>query len=225
MKQKALDTPLVLAPVPRSHSHLPLKFYLLPVTPEIIQPDSVYPQALALDCVHSLSHWRHISVPLSKVRQAVCQALGLLQGPRQTGAWAHRALDLMTKLMRWASAQVGEGNGTPLQHSYLENPMDGGAWWAAVHGVARSRTWLSDTMFTFHFHALEKEMATHSSVLAWRIPGMGEPGGLPFLGSLRVGFDWSDFAAAAAVPRSGTRQVLGEKTRCYELLKSRGTGT
>ena len=95
----------------------------------------------------------------------------------------------MTKLMRWASAQVGEGNGTPLQHSYLENPMDGGAWWAAVHGVARSQTRLSDTMFTFHFHALEKEMATHSSVLAWRIPGMGEPGGLPFLGSHRVGYD------------------------------------
>ena len=61
----------------------------------------------------------------------------------------------------------GEGNGTPLQYSCLENPMDGGAWWAAVHGVARSRTWLSDFTFTFHFHALEKEMATHSSVLAY----------------------------------------------------------
>ena len=70
------------------------------------------------------------------------------------------------------------GNGTPLQHSCLENPMDGGAWWAAVHGVAKSQTQLSDFTFTFHFHALEKEMATHSSVLAWRIPGMGEPGGL-----------------------------------------------
>ena len=57
-------------------------------------------------------------------------------------------------------------------------PMDGGAWWAAVHGVAKSRTRLSDLTFTFHFHALEKEMATHSSVLAWRIPGTGEPGGL-----------------------------------------------
>ena len=84
---------------------------------------------------------------------------------------------------------VGEGNGTPLQYSCLENPMDGGAWWAAVHGVARSRTRLSDFTFTLHFHALEKEMATHSSVLAWRIPGMGEPGGLPFLGSHRVGHD------------------------------------
>jgi len=68
---------------------------------------------------------------------------------------------------------VREGNGTPLQYSFLENPMDGGAWWAAVHGVAKSRIRLSDFTFTFHFHALEKEMATHSSVLAWRIPGMG----------------------------------------------------
>ena len=67
----------------------------------------------------------------------------------------------------------GEGNGTPLQYSCLENPMDRGAWWAAVYGVAKSRTRLSDFTFTFHFHALEKEMATHSSVLAWRIPGMG----------------------------------------------------
>ena len=76
--------------------------------------------------------------------------------------------------------------------------MDGGAWWAAVHGVAKSQTRLSDFPFTFHFHALEKEMATHSSVLAWRLPGMGEPGGLPSMGSHRVGHDWSDLAAAAA---------------------------
>jgi len=76
--------------------------------------------------------------------------------------------------------------------------MDRGAWWAAVHGVTKSWTWLSDFTFTFHFHALEKEMATHSSVLAWRIPGMGEPGGLLSMGSHRVGHDWSDLAAAAA---------------------------
>ena len=81
----------------------------------------------------------------------------------------------------------GEGNGTPLQYSCLEDPMDGGAWWAAVHGVAKSRTQLSDFTFTFHFPALEKEMATHSSVLAWRIPGTGEPGGLQSLGLHRVG--------------------------------------
>ena len=74
--------------------------------------------------------------------------------------------------------------------------MDGGAWWVTVYEVARSRTRLSVFIFTFHFHVLEKEMATHSSVLAWRIPGMGEPGGLPSMGSHRVGHDWSDLAAA-----------------------------
>ena len=80
-----------------------------------------------------------------------------------------------------------EGNGTPLQYSSLENPMGRGACQAEVHGVAKSPTQLSNITFTFHFHALEKEMATHSSVLAWRIPGMGEPGGLPSVGSHRVG--------------------------------------
>ena len=83
----------------------------------------------------------------------------------------------------------GEGNGTPLQYSCLENPMDGGAWRAAVHGVPKSQTGLSDFTFTFHFPALEKEMATHSSVLAWKIPGTTEPGGLPSMGSHRVGHD------------------------------------
>ena len=77
----------------------------------------------------------------------------------------------------------------PHQYSCLENPMDGGAWWAAVHGVAKSQTRLSDFTLTFHFHALEKELATHSSVLAWRISGMGEPGGLPSMGSHGVGHD------------------------------------
>ena len=81
--------------------------------------------------------------------------------------------------------------------STLESPMDGGAWRAAVHGIAKSRTWLSDFTFTFHFHALEKEMATHSSVHAWRIPGTGEPVGLPSTGSQKVRHDWSDLAAAA----------------------------
>ena len=82
---------------------------------------------------------------------------------------------LEIKCMLWRF--FGEGNGTPLQYSCLENPMDGGAWWAAVHGVAKSQTQLSDLTFTFHFHAWEREMATHSSVLAWKIPGTGEPGG------------------------------------------------
>ena len=79
-----------------------------------------------------------------------------------------------------------EGNGTPLQYSCLENPMDGGACWVAVHGVTEGQTRLSNFTFTFHFHALEMEMATHFNVLAWRIPGMGEPGGLLSMGLHRV---------------------------------------
>ena len=90
----------------------------------------------------------------------------------------------MSVHMQGAEMTFGEGNGTPLQHSCLENPTDGGAWWAAAHGVAKRRTQLSDFTLTFHFHALEKEMATHSSVLAWRIPGRGEPCGLPLWGRI-----------------------------------------
>ena len=97
---------------------------------------------------------------------------------------------------KWISFSPNLFNGTPLQYSCLENPMDGGAWKAAVHGVAEGQTRLSDFTFTFHFHALEKEMATHFSILAWRIPGTGEPGGLPSMGSHRVGYNWSDLAAA-----------------------------
>ena len=83
----------------------------------------------------------------------------------------------------------GEGKSNPLQYSCLENPMDRGAWQATAHGVVKSHTRLSDFPFTFDFHALEKEVATHSSVLAWRVPGTGEPGGLPSMGSHRVGHD------------------------------------
>ena len=123
--------------------------------------------------------------------------------------WGHTESDTTGRLhFHFSLSCIGEGNGNsvlPLQCSYLENPRDGRAWWAAVHGVAQSRTWLkqlsssssynlldilSDFPFTFHFHALEKEMATHSSVLAWRIPGTAEPGGLPSLGSHRVRHDW-----------------------------------
>ena len=92
----------------------------------------------------------------------------------------------------------GEGNGTPLQYSCLENPMNGGAWKAAVHEVTEGRIRLSNFTFTFHVHALEKEMATHSSVLTWRIPGTGEPGGLSSMGLHRVRHDLGDLAAAAA---------------------------
>ena len=106
---------------------------------------------------------------------------------------------LLTQVLASRPLNCGEGDGTPLQYSCLESPMGGGAWWAAVHGVAKSRTRLSDFTFTVHFHALEKEMATHSSILAWRIPGTGEPGELPSMESCRVGQDSSDLAAAAAV--------------------------
>ena len=104
---------------------------------------------------------------------------------------------MSSSLFKETRKKAGEGNGTPLQYSCLENPMDRGAWWAAVHGVARSWTQLSDFPFTFHFHALEKEMATRSIVLAWRIPGTEKPGGLPSMGSHRVGH-FSDLAATAA---------------------------
>ena len=101
----------------------------------------------------------------------------------------------------------------PLQYSCLANPVDGGAWKAAVHGVPEGQTQLSDFTFTFHFHALEKEMATHSSVLAWRIPGTGEPGGLLSIGSHRVGHDWSDLAAVAAA-----MMTIGERVELHSNL-------
>ena len=113
--------------------------------------------------------------------------------------WGHEELDTTERLhFHFSLSCIGEENGNLLQCSCLENPMDGGAWWAAVHGVTKSWTQLSDFTFTFHFHALEKEMAIHSSVLAWRIPGTGELGGLPSVRLHRVGHDCSDLAAAAA---------------------------
>ena len=111
----------------------------------------------------------------------------------------------------------GGGNGTLLQYSYLENPMHRGAWWA--RGVARSRTRLSNFTFTFHFPALEKDMATHSGILAWRIPGTGKPGVLPSMGSHRVGHDWSDLAAAAAAAAEcyGGKSVT--QPRCHSHVR------
>ena len=104
--------------------------------------------------------------------------------------WGREESDTTERLpFHFSLSCIGKGDGNPLQCSCLENPRDGGAWWAAVHGVTKSRTRLSDFTFTFHFHALEKEMATHSCVLAWRIPGTGHHGGRPSMGSHRVGHD------------------------------------
>ena len=118
------------------------------------------------------------------------------------------------EIFQCVNINIGEGNGKPLQYSCLENPMDGGAWWTTVHGVTESRTWLSDFTLTFHFHALEKEMATHSSVLAWRIPGSGEPGGMPSMGSHRVRHDWSDLAAVLILATCTSNPEL---FTCYPL--------
>ena len=125
--------------------------------------------------------------------------------------WFIRAEEVKPKKLYIAVCRKenGEGNGNPLQYSCLENPMDGGAWWAVVLGVAKSRTRLSDFTFTFHLHALEKEMATHPSVLAWRIPGTEEPGGLPSMGSHRVGHNWSNLAAVAARKR---KEVISDSS-------------
>ena len=101
--------------------------------------------------------------------------------------------------------------------------MDRGAWWATVHGVAKSQTWLSDFTFTFHFHALEKAMATHSSVLAWRIPGTEEPGGLPSMGSHRVGHHWSNLAAAAFVFCYILKITLYSVCCCHSVAQSSPT--
>ena len=120
--------------------------------------------------------------------------------PKQTFLQSYVFFQILT-------LRCGEGNGTPLQYSCLENPMDGGTWWAAVCGVAKSRPRLSNFTFSFHFHALEKEMATHSCVLAWRIPRTGECSGLPSMGSHRVWHGWSALAAAAAAAH-GMSSVL-----------------
>ena len=135
-------------------------------------------------------------------KEMATHSCSCLENPRDGGAWwtaIYGGPQSWTQL-KWLSSSnsssvyTREGNGTPLQYSCLENPMDGGAWWASVHGVTKSQIWLSDFTFTFLFPALEKEMATHSSVLAWRIPETGEPGGLPSVGLQTVGHDWSDLA-------------------------------
>ena len=160
---------------------------------------------LCLVCLHLRPH-PTIHLGLSETEQrGACSGHGDGRGqmPRvhigkgRLGVYLVRAHTLCV-LLRSFTYSLGEGNGKPLQYSCLENPMDGGAWWATVHGVATSRSRLSDFTFTFHFHTKEKEMATHSSVLARRIPGTAGPGGLPSMGSHRVGHDRSDFEAAYA---------------------------
>ena len=125
-----------------------------------------------------------------KMLHSYCPSKSLLKTHPLAKSFTHSSSNGYNKNKAGIMKNTGEGNGNPLQY--------GGAWWAAVHGVANSRIWLSDFTFAFHFHALEKEMATHSSALAWRIPGTGEPGGLPSMGSHRAGHDWSNLAAAAA---------------------------
>ena len=130
---------------------------------------------------------------------------GKIEGRRRRGwqrmRWLNGITDSVDMSLSKLQKIMKEGNGNPLRYSCLENPTDRGGWCAAVHGVAKSWTRLSDFSFTFHFHALEKEMGTHSSVLAWRISGTGEPGGLPTVGLHRVGHDWSDLAVAAVKDR------------------------
>ena len=125
---------------------------------------------------------------------------------RQRKSWLDSITNSMDMSLSKLQEVFGESNGNALQYSCLENPVDGGAWWASVHGVAKSWTRLSDFNFTFHFHALEKELATHSCVLAWRIPGTGEPGVLPSMGSHRVRHDGSDLAVAVEDKRPGVLQ-------------------
>ena len=129
--------------------------------------------------------------------------------------WGREESDTTERLhFHFSLSCIREGNGNPLQYSCLENPRDRGAWLAAVYGVSQSQTRLSEFLFTFHFHALEKEMATHSSVLAWRIPGMAEPGGLPSMGSHRVGHDWSDLAVATSADLK-----IGANARLYRCVQ------
>ena len=130
------------------------------------------------------------------------------------GRWKRGFSDGFYVALVVASWKDGEGNGNPLQYSCLENAVDRGAWWAAVHGVTKSRTRLSNFTFTFHFHALEKEMATHSSTLAWKIPWMEEPGGLQSMGSLRVGHDW-----ATSLSRIGEGNGTPLQYSCLENLR------
>ena len=148
------------------------------ISPSSSSPIPV-PMSISLFCM--FSQFFEVPFTLNSQSWAPQVALAVKNTPVNEG----NARDM--GLIPGSGRSHGEGHSKPLQYSYLKNPMDRGAWWAAVHGVAKSWTGLSDFTFTFHFHALEKEMATHSSVLVWRIPGTGEPDGLPSMGSHRVG--------------------------------------
>ena len=125
----------------------------------------------------------------------------------------------------WNCPETGEGSGTPLQYSCLENPMDGGAGrLQSMRSLGVGHDWAT-SLSLFHFHALEKEMATHSSVLVWRIPGMREPGGLQSMGSQRVGHDWSDLAAAAAVQKLLCGELNWMTSKCVTVFCSQLSST
>ena len=160
-------------------------------------------------------HWKQSIFSILKYSESSLR----IQNIEQSNKWGWIILNItlnFTLKYRQPKSFIGEGNGTPLQYSCLENPMDGRAWWAAVHEVAKSRTRLSNFTFTFHFLALEKEMATHSSVLGWRIQGTGEPDGLLSMGSHRVGHDWSDLAVAAA---SHLYSLIIQFLKMFTILK------
>ena len=153
------------------HSSTPA--WKIPWMEELGRLQSMRSLGVGHDSATSLSlftfmHWRRKWQPTPVFLPGESPGRESLVGCR---LWGRRELD--TTEVTQQQQQAGEGSGTPLQYSCLENPMDGGAWQAAFHGVAKSRTRLSDFPFTFHFHPLEKEMTTHSSVLAWRIPGTG----------------------------------------------------
>ena len=133
---------------------------------------------------------------IDSMHVSLCELRKLVMDREAWCAAIHGVAKSQTRLSDWSYLiDRGEGNGIPLQYSCQENPVNGGAWNAAVHGVAEGWIRLRDFTFTFHFHALEKEMATHSSFHVWRIPRMGEPGGLPSMGFYRVGHNWIDLAA------------------------------
>ena len=174
-----------------------------------ISPSNEYSGLISfrMDWLDLLAVWGTLESLLQHQFKSInSSVLSFLYGPSLLSVhdcWKNRNCDYTdiyhhSDILIFCLGLSGKGNGSPLQYSCLENSMDGGAWWAAVHEVTKSRAWLNDFTFTFHFHAFEKAMATHSSVLAWRIPGTVEPGGLPPVGSHRVGHDWSDLVAAAA---------------------------